>query len=136
MNDTANPLADVRSSSDAAGNSASDTELERAARAFAALGHGARLAIVRCLLRAHPLGRVAGEIRDELDIPASTLTHHLDALRHEGLISQTREGRFVRYMAGTDTLRALTEFLYEECCSVGGSPLVTSIGQGSSKTPA
>ncbi len=105
-----------------------DDELESAARAFAALGHGARLSIVRCLLRAHPLGRVAGEIRDELDIPASTLTHHLDALRHEGLISQTREGRFVRYLAGTDTLRALTDFLYSECCSVGAPALVTSIG--------
>ena len=136
MNDTANPLTHASSPSDAGGDAANDIELERAARAFAALGHGARLAIVRCLLRAHPLGRVAGEIRDELDIPASTLTHHLDALRHEGLISQTREGRFVRYLAGTDTLRALTEFLYEECCSVGASPLVTSIGQGSSKASA
>lgn len=126
-------MSDANKANNAA-PSPSDAELERAARSFAALGHGARLSIVRCLLRAHPLGRVAGEIRDELDIPASTLTHHLDALRHEGLISQTREGRFVRYLADTGTLQALTDFLYAECCSAGGSSWVTSIGNSTSQT--
>ncbi len=92
-------------------------DLPRAADRFAALGHQARLSIVRCLLRAHPVGRVAGELQEELSIPASTLTHHLDALRHEALITQTRQGRFVRYFAHTHALRQLTEFLYAECCS-------------------
>lgn len=96
-------------------------DLSHAAGCFAALGHAARLSIVRCLLRSHPVGCIAGEIQTELDIPASTLTHHLDALRHENLITQTRQGRFVRYYAHTETLRQLTEFLYSECCSVGAS---------------
>lgn len=100
-------------------------DLPLAANRFAALGHEARLSIVRCLLRAHPLGRVAGEIQDELDIPASTLTHHLDALRHEALITQTRQGRFIRYFAHTEALRQLTEFLYAECCTAT-EPGVTS----------
>lgn len=118
-----------------------DPGLSAAARRFAALGHAARLSIVRCLLRAHPLGRVAGELRDELDIPASTLTHHLDALRHEGLISQVREGRFVRYLADTQTLRWLNDFLYSECCSAGPSASgetpsqIVHIGSGSPPLP-
>lgn len=101
----------------APGTSPGTVDLAHAAGSFAALGHAARLSIVRCLLRSHPLGRVAGEIQEELTIPASTLTHHLDTLRHESLIHQRREGRFVRYFARTDTLQQLTDFLYSECCS-------------------
>ena len=95
---------------------ASDTLLRHAAR-FAALGHEARLAILRLLLQAHPAGMVAGEIQQELEIPASTLSHHLDALRHEGLIEQAREGRFQRYRVSEATLRELLGFLFAECCS-------------------
>ena len=84
---------------------------------FSALGHEARLRIVRLLLAAHPEGLVVGEIQRNLDIPASTLSHHLDALRHQGLVQQEREGRFLRYSAGTEALREILEFLYAECCS-------------------
>jgi len=84
---------------------------------FAALGHEARLRIVRLLLAAHPAGLVVGEIQQELDIPASTLSHHLDALRHQSLVLQEREGRFLRYRAGAGVLREILDFLYAECCS-------------------
>ncbi len=84
---------------------------------FAALGHEARLRIVRLLLAAHPAGLVVGEIQRELEIPASTLSHHLDALRHQGLVLQEREGRFLRYRAGSGALREILDFLYAECCS-------------------
>ena len=84
---------------------------------FAALGHEARLRIVRVLLAAHPAGLVVGEIQQEIDIPASTLSHHLDALRHQGLVEQEREGRFLRYRAGASALREVLDFLYAECCS-------------------
>ena len=84
---------------------------------FAALGHEARLQIVRLLLAAHPAGLVVGEIQQELDIPASTLSHHLDALRHQNLVLQEREGRFLRYRAGAGALREILDFLYAECCS-------------------
>lgn len=93
------------------------SELRRFAAMFAALGHEARVQIVRALLAAHPQGMVAGEIQRELDIPASTLSHHLDALRQEGLIEQQREGRFLRYLAGAAALRQLLDFLYAECCT-------------------
>ena len=84
---------------------------------FAALGHEARLRIVRELLAAHPTGLVVGEIQEAIDIPSSTLSHHLDALRHQGLVEQEREGRFLRYRAGAGALREVLDFLYAECCS-------------------
>lgn len=84
---------------------------------FAALGHEVRLEIVRRLLAAHPHGMVAGELQQGLGIPASTLSHHLDALHQEKLVEQRREGRFLRYLADTEGLRDLLSFLYAECCT-------------------
>lgn len=92
-------------------------EVRRSASRFAALGHEMRLEILRQLLAAHPQGLVAGEIQQELGIPASTLSHHLDALHQEGLVEQRREGRFLRYLADTEGLRELLDFLYAECCT-------------------
>ncbi|HEY0514793.1 MAG TPA: winged helix-turn-helix domain-containing protein [Thermoanaerobaculia bacterium] len=66
-------------------------EIRRHANRFAALGHEVRLEIVRRLLVSHPTGMVAGEIQEELNIPASILSHHLDALHQEGLVEQRRE---------------------------------------------
>ena len=73
-------------------------EALRFASMLGALGHESRLEAVRLLLRSHPDGMVAGELQEELGIPASTLSHHLDTLRREGLIDQVREGRFLRYV--------------------------------------
>ena len=84
---------------------------------FAALGHEARLSIVRLLMSAHPDGMVVGEIQQELDIPPSTLSHHLDALQREALVTVTREGKFLRYRADAAGLRDLLAFLYAECCT-------------------
>ncbi len=84
---------------------------------FAALGHEVRLAIVRLLLSANPDGMVVGEIQEELDIPPSTLSHHLDALQREGLVAVTREGKYLRYRADAGGLRDLLAFLYAECCT-------------------
>lgn len=92
------------------------TDVATLAARFSALGHEARLEIVRQLLAAHPDGQVVGELQAELDIPGSTLTHHLDALSNEGLVTKTREGRFLRYRAASETLRGLLDFLYAECC--------------------
>ena len=89
---------------------------------FAALGHEARLRIVRLLLAVHPSGLVVGEIHQGLDVPASTLSHHLEALRHQGLVLQQREGRFLRYRAGTSVLQEQLDFLYAECCSMTSFP--------------
>ena len=69
------------------------------------------------LLSAHPGGMVAGEIQAALDIPHSTLSHHLEKLRHEQLVTVRREGTYLWYAAHTDTLGELLGFLYAECCT-------------------
>ena len=84
---------------------------------FSAMGTEARLRILRLLLSAHPEGMVVGEVAEELDIPASTLSHHLDKLKNETLVQVRREGTFLRYTANTDALQDLLGFLYAECCS-------------------
>ena len=72
---------------------------------------------MRLLLSANPGGMVVGEIQEELDIPPSTLSHHLDALQREGLVAVTREGKYLRYRADAAGLRDLLAFLYAECCT-------------------
>lgn len=84
---------------------------------FSAMGTEPRLRIMQLLLTAHPEGLVVGEIQDELDIPNSTLSHHLDKLRNEGLVEVQREGTFLRYTANTVALQELLGFLYAECCT-------------------
>jgi ArsR family transcriptional regulator len=89
----------------------------RYADQFAAMGAEPRLGIIRLLLTAHPQGLIAGDIQEELGIPASTLSHHLDKLRNEALIAVRREGTFLWYTARTETLQDLLNFLYAECCT-------------------
>lgn len=72
---------------------------------------------MQLLLQAHPEGLVVGEIQQELEIPNSTLSHHLDKLRNEGLINVRRESTFLRYTANTAALQELLQFLYAECCT-------------------
>jgi DNA-binding transcriptional ArsR family regulator len=84
---------------------------------FAALGNEARLRIVRLLLSAHPNGMVVGDIQSELRMPGSTLSHHLEKLKAEGLVDVRREGTFLRYTADAEALRRLLGFLYAECCT-------------------
>jgi DNA-binding transcriptional ArsR family regulator len=84
---------------------------------FAALGAEPRLRILRALLAAHPDGMVVGEIQSELDIVPSTLSHHLEKLKNEELISVRRESTFLRYSANTTVLEQLLGFLYAECCT-------------------
>src|ERR1700745_632257 len=84
---------------------------------FSAMGTEARLRIMQLLLKAHPEGLVVGEIQEELDIPNSTLSHHLDKLKNEGLVNVTREGTFLRYTANTEALQEVLQFLYAECCT-------------------
>ncbi|MBV9760330.1 MAG: winged helix-turn-helix transcriptional regulator [Acidobacteriaceae bacterium] len=91
--------------------------IARYADAFSAIGAEPRLRIMRLLLSAHPAGMIAGEIGAELDIPASTLSHHLDRLKNEDLVSVRRESTFLWYSANTATLEQLLGFLYAECCT-------------------
>ena len=84
---------------------------------FSAMATEARLRIMQLLLSAHPEGLVVGEIQEELAIPNSTLSHHLDKLRNEDLVQVQREGTFLRYTANTHALQELLGFLYAECCT-------------------
>jgi DNA-binding transcriptional ArsR family regulator len=95
----------------------SSQETARFADMLAAIGTETRLRIVRLLLAAHPDGLVVGEIGEELEIPNSTLSHHLDKLKNEGLVKVQREGIFLRYNADAEALRELLAFLYAECCT-------------------
>jgi len=95
-------------------------DLEQTARyadMFAAIGTESRLRIMQLLLTTHPDGLVVGDIGTELDIPSSTLSHHLEKLKNEDLVRVRREGTFLWYSANTDTLQELLGFLYAECCT-------------------
>jgi ArsR family transcriptional regulator, arsenate/arsenite/antimonite-responsive transcriptional repressor len=99
---------------------ASKTNVDQVARyadMFSAMGTEARLRIMQLLLKAHPDGLVVGEIQQELDIPNSTLSHHLDKLRNEDLVRVSRESTFLRYTANTEALQEILQFLYAECCT-------------------
>ena len=84
---------------------------------FSAMGTEPRLRIMQLLLTAHPEGLVVGDIQGELEIPNSTLSHHLEKLKTEGLVGIRREGTFLRYTANTDALQELLQFLYAQCCT-------------------
>ena len=84
---------------------------------FSAMGTEPRLRIMQLLLTAHPEGLVVSDIQEELEIPNSTLSHHLDKLRTEDLVAVKREGTFLRYTANTEALQELLQFLYAECCT-------------------
>jgi len=94
-----------------------DETVTRYADMFAALGAEPRLRIVRLLLSAHPDGLVVGEIQEETGIPGSTLSHHLEKLKNDELVTAVREERFIRYRANAVALESLLGFLYAECCT-------------------
>jgi len=84
---------------------------------FSAMGTEPRLRIMQLLLSAHPEGLVVGEVQEELDIPNSTLSHHLEKLKSESLVKVSRESTFLRYTANCEALQELLRFLYSECCT-------------------
>lgn len=92
-------------------------QIARYSEMFAAIGAEPRLRILRLLLSAHPEGMIVGDIQVELGIPNSTLSHHLEKLKHEGLVAVRRDGTCLWYSADTRTLEELLGFLYSECCS-------------------
>ena len=91
-------------------------DVTRLADMMAAMGAEPRLRIMRLLLSAHPGGLVVGDIQQELQVNGSTLSHHLEKLRNEDLVTVAREGTFLRYTVNTESLRTLLSFLYAECC--------------------
>ena len=99
------------------GKRESAEQTARYADMLSAMGAEPRLRIVRLLLSAHPGGMVVGEIGSELEIPSSTLSHHLEKLKSEDLVRVRREGTYLWYSANTEALQELLGFLYAECCT-------------------
>ena len=101
----------------AAKSKKSAEQIAKYADMFTAMGTEPRLRIMQLLLSAHPEGLVVSEIQDDLEIPGSTLSHHLDKLKNEDLVRVERKGTFLHYMANTEALREILQFLYAECCT-------------------
>jgi ArsR family transcriptional regulator len=93
--------------------------LDRHAEQLGALGHPVRLGILRYVVQAGEDGAPAGDIQSHLDIPPSTLSHHLERLASTGLLKSRRSGTFIYYAPDFDALRALTSYLWEDCCKRG-----------------
>ena len=94
-------------------------KLEGQARQFAALGHVARLSLLRAVVAAGTGGISMTDLQARLDIPWTTLNHHLGRLVQAGFVVARREGRFVYHTADRDALHAIGAFLWEDCCKHG-----------------
>jgi ArsR family transcriptional regulator, arsenate/arsenite/antimonite-responsive transcriptional repressor len=95
------------------------SKLERHAEQLAALGHPVRLQILRYVVQAGEAGSSAGEIQEQVDLPASTLSHHLKRLAGAGLLRSRNEGTFHYYSADYSGLREMTDYVWEDCCKRG-----------------
>jgi len=95
-------------------------ETADAVTALAAMAQETRLTALRLLVQAGPEGLSAGDIARRLEVPAPTLSFHLRALLHAGLVGSTRDGRSLYYAADFARLRELVEFLSENCCQAAG----------------
>lgn len=95
------------------------TKLERHAAQLSALGHPVRLKILRHVVQAGVGGASAGDIQGRVDVPPSTLSHHLKRLVGAGMLSARVDGTFHYYAANYPALRGLTDYLWEDCCKRG-----------------
>ena len=99
-------------------NHIKDTNIEDAAKAFAALGSEQRLGVLRALVRSGPEGLSIGELGESTSITGATLTHHVKFLTQAGLVLQTKKGRSIICAAvAYDMIEGLTKFLLSECCA-------------------
>ncbi|MCL1115417.1 MULTISPECIES: ArsR/SmtB family transcription factor [Shewanella] len=92
-------------------------DIDFIAKALKELGHPTRLMIYRAVVRAGYQGIAVGGLQQKLDIPGSTLSHHVSSLMSAGLINQRREGRTLFCIAQYDTLQSVIGFLQDECCA-------------------
>ena len=91
-------------------------ETKDAVEALGAMAQETRLTALRLLVQAGPEGLPAGEIARRLEVPAPTLSFHLRALLHAGLVSSSRDGRSLYYAADYTRLKTLVDFLSQSCC--------------------
>jgi ArsR family transcriptional regulator len=84
-------------------------------KVFESLGSGLRLDLFCLLVQAGETGRVAGEISEALDIPATNLSFHLKAMLQANLVTVRQEGRFLRYRANVPHMLRVLAFVMENC---------------------
>ncbi len=95
------------------------SKLDRHAEQLGALGHPARLGILRYVVQGGAEGTTTTELQEKLDIPWTTLNHHLDRLVAAGLVATRRDGKFAFHTADYAALHTLTDFIWEDCCKRG-----------------
>lgn len=88
--------------------------------ALAALAQDTRLSAFRLLVQAGPDGMIAGAVAETMDVPPSTMSHHLAKLEQAGLATSWRTGRLIHYAADYAGMQALLGFLMADCCQ--GNP--------------
>lgn len=93
-----------------------NVDIRIAAKALKELGHPSRLMIYKRVVRAGHQGIAVGKLQEELEIPGSTLSHHISSLVSAGLISQRRESRTLYCVAMYEKMQSVILFLQEECC--------------------
>ena len=94
---------------------------QAAVTALAALAQGMRLRVFRALVGAGPAGMTPGTLCATLDVPGSTLSFHLKALEHAGLVTQERDGRHLIYRPAIVQMNALLDYLTAHCCEGAGT---------------
>jgi DNA-binding transcriptional ArsR family regulator len=94
-------------------------QVEQYAAQLAALGHPIRLTVLRFIVQRGPEGASAGDIQNHVDMPASSLSHHLKKLVDTGLLGTRGEGTYHYYFPEFASLRHLTDYLWEDCCKRG-----------------
>jgi ArsR family transcriptional regulator, arsenate/arsenite/antimonite-responsive transcriptional repressor len=111
---------------------------ERAVAALGALAQDTRLKLFRLLVQRGADGLAAGVIAERLDVPPSSLTFHLQQLRHAGLVTQRRVGRQIYYAAEFGAMNALLAYLTENCCGRGAvaAPVCNPAGGVTDEAPA
>jgi ArsR family transcriptional regulator len=97
-------------------------ELSAAVEALSALGQESRLRVFRLLVKCGPDGMPAGEIAEQLKVPANTMSSHFAVLSRAGLVASRKEGRSVVYAIDVEGIRKLLAFLVQDCCQ--GKPTV------------
>ncbi len=97
------------------------SKIERHAEQLSALGHPVRLQVLRFVVQHGDQGASAGDIQAEVGLAASTLSHHLKRLVDAGLLATRAEGTYHFYAADFGALRAVTDYLWEDCCKRGKS---------------
>nr|WP_250813078.1 metalloregulator ArsR/SmtB family transcription factor [Neorhizobium tomejilense] len=91
--------------------------IEKAASQLEALGNVTRLRIFRALVRAGDDGMPVGRLQGKIEIPGSTLSHHLKKLVDTGLVIQDRQATTLVCRANYKNMNGLIGYLVDECCA-------------------